>query len=351
RIWSSSLEIRLSMTCVHGRWNCSLEHCPVHGGLSSWGPWSPCSLSCGGLGLKTRSRGCTQPAPAHGGRDCQGPRRETTYCQCARRNFDGGWSRWSPWSRCDKRCGGGRSIRTRSCSSPPPKNGGKKCAGEKNQVKPCNTKPCVDGAWTPWSVWSDCSVTCGRGTHVRTRACINPPPRNNGSHCSGPERETQDCQTPPCLGLYLKTNDLCPWSPWSPCSQTCGAGSVSRHRACVCEQGGDAACPPEIEAERNSVETQLCYKQPCPGTRTQTWQHCAACTEARHSNRLAAGQTSAHTQVQWSTWSQWSPCSASCGTGQQSSIRFVLEPSQYGGAPCEGPSLRTTTCIAPDCGE
>lgn len=55
---------------------------------------------------------------------------------------DGGWSRWSPWSRCDKRCGGGRSIRTRSCSSPPPKNGGKKCEGEKNQVKPCNTKPC-----------------------------------------------------------------------------------------------------------------------------------------------------------------------------------------------------------------
>lgn len=60
-------------------------------------------------------------------------------CMCA---VDGGWSRWSPWSRCDKRCGGGRSIRTRSCSSPPPKNGGKKCEGEKNQVKPCNTKPC-----------------------------------------------------------------------------------------------------------------------------------------------------------------------------------------------------------------
>lgn len=60
----------------------------------------------------------------------------------------------------------------------------------------------VDGGWTPWSVWSDCSATCGRGTQVRTRACINPPPRNNGSDCDGPERETQDCQIPPCLGLY-----------------------------------------------------------------------------------------------------------------------------------------------------
>uniref|UniRef100_A0A3P9DIL1 Complement factor properdin n=1 Tax=Maylandia zebra TaxID=106582 RepID=A0A3P9DIL1_9CICH len=198
-----------SLPCVHGRWNCSLEHCPVHGALSSWGPWSPCSLSCGGLGLKTRSKGCTQPAPARGGRDCQGPRRETTYCQAP------------------------------DCP--------------------------VDGAWTPWSVWSDCSATCGRGTHVRTRACINPPPRNNGSHCSGPEKETQDCQTPP--------YDLCPWSPWSPCSQTCGAGSVSRHRACVCEQGGDAAfvlsewsgwtrCSPCVLQHNSSqmVSIQRCFR-------------------------------------------------------------------------------------------
>lgn len=66
------------------------------------------------------------------------------------------------------------------------------------------------------------------------------------------------------------TDDLCPWSPWSPCSRSCGAGSVSRRRACVCEAAGDAACPAEIEAERNSEETQLCYKQPCPGTQGKT---------------------------------------------------------------------------------
>lgn len=67
--------------CEHGRWNCSLQHCPVHGGLSPWSSWSSCSLSCGGLGLKIRTRACSQPAPAHGGRDCQGPRQETTFCQ------------------------------------------------------------------------------------------------------------------------------------------------------------------------------------------------------------------------------------------------------------------------------
>lgn len=66
------------------------------------------------------------------------------------------------------------------------------------------------------------------------------------------------------------TDDLCPWSPWSPCSRSCGAGSVSRRRACVCEAAGDTACPAEIEAERNSEETQLCYKQPCSGTQEKT---------------------------------------------------------------------------------
>ncbi|KAM4544149.1 SCO-spondin [Fundulus diaphanus] len=639
--------------CEHGRWNCSLEFCPVDGGLSPWGAWSPCSLSCGGLGVKIRTRGCTQPAPAHGGRDCKGPRQETTYCQtpdcpatvvptvepsipeedsgftpwslwssctktctdikspalksrnrqcskhpcsgssrqekacnlpqcpgevcvaadCVERNcswtewgkwgscsrscgvgqqqrirtflrpagngswckdivggnlenrfcnirpcrVDGAWSRWSPWSRCDQRCGGGRSIRTRSCSSPPPKNGGKKCVGEKNQVKPCNTNPCdekgcpmgqefvpcanqcpqrcsdlqqgiecqgsadcqpgcrcpkgqlqqdgvcvelwqcdcvdslgnvwaagswhqvncnncscsdgqllctnhsclpacawsswsswavcsvscgqgqrtryrslipeaegadcnfeevqhksckpgtcpplcihedqelavgdtwlqgecqqctctpegvycqdidcrVDGAWTPWSVWSDCSVTCGQGTHVRTRACINPPPRNNGSDCSGPAKQTQSCQTPPCL------DDLCPWSPWSACSRSCGAGSVWRRRVCVCEEGGDAACPPEVEAVRNSEETQLCYQQPCPGCPVSAWSVWSRCScESQRQQRYRVALTSATRGQQCSpVETQSRACSLSqCDACE---VPFVYSAC---GAPCE----------------
>lgn len=61
----------------------------------------------------------------------------------------------------------------------------------------------VDGGWTPWSLWSDCPVTCGKGKQIRTRACINPPPRNNGTYCTGPERDTQDCHAGPCLGTEI----------------------------------------------------------------------------------------------------------------------------------------------------
>lgn len=64
----------------------------------------------------------------------------------------------------------------------------------------------------------------------------------------------------------LLSDDLCPWSPWSACSQSCGAGSVSRRRTCVCDTEGEAECPANMEAERSRQETQLCYKQPCPST-------------------------------------------------------------------------------------
>uniref|UniRef100_H2LGR4 Subcommissural organ spondin n=1 Tax=Oryzias latipes TaxID=8090 RepID=H2LGR4_ORYLA len=633
-----------SSGCEHGRWNCSLEYCPIDGGLSPWGPWSSCSLSCGGVGVTTRSRGCTQPSPAHGGRDCQGPLQETTYCQapdcpgsallllysgfspwstwspctktctdvqspavksrhrscvrppcsgnshqdkpcnlpqcpgaeCAGRNctwtewgewslcsrscgvgqqqrirtyfhpgtngswcediiggnlenrfcnirpcrVNGGWSRWSPWSRCDKLCGGGRSIRTRSCSSPPPKNGGQKCEGEKNQIKPCNTKPCegkrcpasqefdpcasqcpqrcsdlqqglqcqgdtecqpgcrcpkgqlqqdglcvevwqcdcvdsagqiwaagswhqvdcnncscsdgkllcsnhscqsacvwsswsswaqcsvscgqgqrtryrslvpetegVDcnfeevqhklcdkgrcpslcllneqeldlgdtwlqgeceqcictpegvycqdidcrGRWTPWSVWADCSVTCGGGTHVRTRACINPPPRNNGSDCSGPDRETQDCQTPPCL------DNLCRWSPWSPCSQSCGAGSASRRRLCLCdEDDGDEgdSCPPEIEAEKNREETQLCYKQPCcPMSAWSVWSQCSCMSQRQQRYRVALTSATRGQQCN-PVETQSRKCSLSQCDGEFGSCEAPFVYSACG-APCD----------------
>jgi len=42
----------------------------------------------------------------------------------------------------------------------------------------------LDGNWSPWSVWSSCSLTCGGGNQTQTRTCTNPPPSNGGKNCS-----------------------------------------------------------------------------------------------------------------------------------------------------------------------
>ncbi|KAJ8278768.1 hypothetical protein COCON_G00058340 [Conger conger] len=622
-----------SCSCQHGRWNCSLEPCPQDGGLSSWGPWAPCSLSCGGLGQKHRSRSCTDPAPAHGGRDCRGPLRESAYCQapdcpvvtvptdepavpdedlgfsawsvwspcsrsctdtlnpalksrqreclhppcageirqeracnlpqcpdggpcrgegCAQRNCS--WTDWGDWGACTRSCGVGQQARIRTYLSPgvngswcegilggnvesrfcniracrvwggplhqdplllqpASQKRGSNCAGEKNQVKPCNTKPCddggcpagqefvscanecpqrcadlqegircqqatecqpgcrcpqelgrgqlaparlqqlqlrrrsaglhqselrggrlhlellvvlgalqrhlwvggenalqvadphsaeadcqfeevqnkpcdpgrcpplclhdnrelsigatwlegeceqctctpegdycqdidcqVDGGWTPWSVWSDCPVTCGRGAQVRTRACINPPPRNNGTHCPGPEREAQDCRVPPCL------DDLCPWARWSPCSRGCGAGVTSRQRVCACDGPGESACPPAIQEERRKEETRLCYERPCPDCPMSAWSEwtlCSCVSQRRHRHRAPLspairGQQCPGLETQ----------SQACETGDCEDCQEPFEFSECG-APCEKQCAlqgRTDACAgAPQC--
>ncbi|KAK7487427.1 hypothetical protein BaRGS_00021389, partial [Batillaria attramentaria] len=66
------------------------------------------------------------------------------------------------------------------------------------QFVPFQTRQVLDGQYGQWSEWGQCTRTCGGGEQIRTRACDSPMPQNGGQHCSGPEEETQDCNTNPC---------------------------------------------------------------------------------------------------------------------------------------------------------
>lgn len=52
----------------------------------------------------------------------------------------GTWDEWSPWSLCSSTCGRGYRDRTRTCK--PPQFGGNPCEGPEKQTKFCNIALC-----------------------------------------------------------------------------------------------------------------------------------------------------------------------------------------------------------------
>ena len=51
----------------------------VDGGFTDWTVWDTCSVTCGS-GTQSRTRDCTNPAPAHGGANCTGDISEAQTC-------------------------------------------------------------------------------------------------------------------------------------------------------------------------------------------------------------------------------------------------------------------------------
>ncbi|XP_063119929.1 adhesion G protein-coupled receptor B1 isoform X4 [Rattus norvegicus] len=200
-----------------------------------WSPWSVCSSTCG-EGWQTRTRFCVSSSYST---QCSGPLREQRLCNnSAVCPVHGAWDEWSPWSLCSSTCGRGFRDRTRTCR--PPQFGGNPCEGPEKQTKFCNIALCpgraVDGNWNEWSSWSTCSASCSQGRQQRTRECNGP--SYGGAECQGHWVETRDCflQQCPVDGKWQA------WASWGSCSVTCGGGSQRRERVCSGPFFGGAAC-------------------------------------------------------------------------------------------------------------
>lgn len=53
----------------------------VDGDFTPWTSWSSCPDTCGRTALRSRERYCTNPAPANGGKNCEGPRFQLKLCK------------------------------------------------------------------------------------------------------------------------------------------------------------------------------------------------------------------------------------------------------------------------------
>uniref|UniRef100_A0A3Q3WQX5 Thrombospondin-1 n=1 Tax=Mola mola TaxID=94237 RepID=A0A3Q3WQX5_MOLML len=122
----------------------------------------------------------------------------------------------------------------------------------------------AEDGWSPWSEWTHCSVSCGRGIQQRGRSCdrIN-------NNCEGTSVQTRDCYLQECDkqmsvfhnqdGSWINGN-WGPWSPWDTCTLTCGGGVQTRKRLCndpAPKYGGK-------ECVGDNKDTQICNKKACP---------------------------------------------------------------------------------------
>uniref|UniRef100_A0A672F1L8 Complement factor properdin n=1 Tax=Salarias fasciatus TaxID=181472 RepID=A0A672F1L8_SALFA len=247
--------------------------CPVHGGWSLWSGWSSCSASCiddrrRGVPVPTRQRrrSCSDPAPSTDtpvpGNRCPGDDSELQDCsELPNCPVDGHWGAWSPPGPCSVTCGAGLQLSNRKCDSPTPKHGGRYCEGQSSQTSVCESPCPVDGFWSGWTVWTECSSPCvpdaGASVRIRRRSCTNPAPSANppGGGCHGDDSQREDCvQLPPCPvdGAWGS------WSEFSPCPVTCGFGRQTRERFCLHRDHGGAICSGDLQDRRHCYDVQGC---------------------------------------------------------------------------------------------
>ncbi|CAH1798154.1 unnamed protein product [Owenia fusiformis] len=173
----------------------------VNGGPGTWSAWGACSTTCGD-GEQTRTRACDNPAPAYGGSQCNSSDlTDTRSCNDAECPVNGAPGTWSAWGACSTSCGDGEQTRTRACDNPAPAHGGSQCnSSDLTDTRSCNDAECpVNGAPGTWSAWGACSKTCGDGEQTRTRACNNPVPARGGSQCNSSDlTDTRSCNDAEC---------------------------------------------------------------------------------------------------------------------------------------------------------
>ncbi|XP_055489392.1 LOW QUALITY PROTEIN: SCO-spondin [Leucoraja erinacea] len=370
-------------------WNCS-RNCS----WNLWSEWSECSRGCG-VGQQHRLR--TYNAPWSSGHWCKEiltGNLEIRFCNIKACMVNGGWSSWSPWSTCDRACGGGRSLRIRSCTEPPPKNGGKNCAGERFEATLCNVQPCGTNqgadACPTGQEYVDCANRCPRacadfqsgiacsdtgqceagcrcpdGALLQDGACVAPwqcqCTDSLGNAWAPGSRQQVDCNNCTCAEGWITCSNLTcaapdcawsQWSTWSSCSLSCGTGVRSRFRSPTSQS-------PDRKCGQHQAETKPCDQGPCPALCLheeqemqvgESWfvgecRQCLCTPEGIYCQPLEC-----RVDGGWTPWSPWSDCPVTCGWGMQTSTRACINPPPRNlGLDCEGLSFQTRNCSGTHC--
>ncbi|MED6294069.1 Spondin-1, partial [Characodon lateralis] len=290
-------QLDLSVPCPHTQDfqpcmapGCSMEE-PSTCMMSEWISWSACSVSCG-MGMRSRERYVKQ-YPEDGSL-CQLQTEETEKCVVNDECSDSSCvvTEWGEWDPCSVTCGVGMRRRERMVKMPP--IDGSMCKTEVAEVEKCmmpecHTIPCM---LSPWSDWSECSVTCGRGVRNRQRMLKSDP-----TECTEELEQTEKCMLPECPMDCMVSE----WSEWSECNKSCGKGHTIRTRMIKLEpQFGGSSCPETIQ--RKKCKIRKCRTKGGGGSKAK-----------------ASGAVGCRLQP----WTSWTDCTISCGGGLQQRLRVA----------------------------
>ncbi|KAL3267359.1 hypothetical protein HHI36_011490 [Cryptolaemus montrouzieri] len=350
--------------------------------VTEYSNWSNCSVSCGkGLRMRTREYRMPQKAIMF---NCNRQLVSKEMCvaeipECPNGDNkeenlsieeplpedDSGicaTSPWGPWSSCSVTCGIGFKMKNKHFLD---RMGHKKCTHIVTvQKEKCMMPACVGKAMetdtrdsmcptTEWSTWSPCSTSCGKGVRFRTRLLLVDPSLQQKCSARVEMMQKSPCMDAPNCNLDVETAKLV-------CIQKKELGECLGHFNRWYFDNEQQKCLPFVytgcRGNRNNFLTAEDCNQSCgimkvidgqPANTTYAIINYFQTVSKNYSP--ATPLVSRKIDCIVSRFSNWSPCSTTCGSGITESVRTIKVRPQNGGKECPSRLVRRRKCIGPPC--